>query len=407
MLHVIPEKLLRVRNRLGRLDDQPLSRAALVIIVFLDLFILSAIFDGLAEHTAQLTSPDERVPPLCRSLVIDSEWNATNRLDGLADMVSAYHEDPYEQMRSVEPGKQHSLCAPIVTAYEAIRSDKSLAGDLEESRRLKRETQDLRAELARMKGAYDTTLLESIAGKAPAEKATGAIGKTVADKTAALDEQAGKQALLDASIEQDPRVRELFALVFGVSAAERRALVEELRGLNFWYPAQRMGMDMLFLLPLLGAFYFWNAKSIAGRRPFQTLVSSHLLIVVLIPVFFKLIELAYDIIPRRLLRHLVEMLESAKLVAIWHYLLIAVAIAVALALVYLFQKKLFSREKLLQRRIAKGMCQACGQQLPPDSPHCTACGAAQFKACGHCGAPTPVHGRYCRACGVDAQASQA
>jgi RNA polymerase subunit RPABC4/transcription elongation factor Spt4 len=75
------------------------------------------------------------------------------------------------------------------------------------------------------------------------------------------------------------------------------------------------------------------------------------------------------------------------------------AIVAALALVYLFQKKLFSREKLLQRRIARGLCQDCGQRLPPESRHCPACGAAQYRECGHCHALTHLHGRYCRACG--------
>lgn len=403
MLRVLPEKLRRFQQRLTSLDHQPLSRATLVVIVFLDLFIFASIFDGLADHTAQLAGPDERVPPICRSLVIDGEWNPTNRLGSLARTVAAHQTDPNREAVRVDRSQQHPLCAPIVAAYEAIRDDAGLAGNLQESGRLRQETQDLRAELERMKGAYDTTLLETIAGKQPQDKNTTAIRKTMAERTAALNERVGRQALLDASIEQDARVRRLFELVANVSDAQRSALRDELRRLNFWYPAERLGMEMLFLLPLLVVFYFWNAKSIAADRPFQTLVSSHLLVVVLVPVLFKIVELLYDIIPRKLLRQIIELLESLKLVAIWHYLLIGTAIVVAMALIYLFQKKLFSREKLLQRRIAKGLCQACGQQLPPDSQHCPTCGTAQFRACGNCNALTHVHGRYCKACGFDAQ----
>jgi len=43
-------------------------------------------------------------------------------------------------------------------------------------------------------------------------------------------------------------------------------------------------------------------------------------------------------------------------VAIWYYLVIALAVAAALFVIYIFQKKLFSREKLMERRIAKGQC---------------------------------------------------
>ncbi|MFO7541644.1 MAG: hypothetical protein R6W97_02385 [Thiobacillus sp.] len=69
--------------------------------------------------------------------------------------------------------------------------------------------------------------------------------------------------------------------------------------------------------------------------------------VAFIPVFFKIAELVYDIIPRQLLRQVIELLESFKLVAIWHYLVIVAAIVAAFALIYLFQKKLFSHHKLL------------------------------------------------------------
>ncbi len=401
MLRLI-SKARQFRQRLTRLDDQPLSRAALVVIIFLDLFILASIFDGLADHTAQLAGPDEQVPPLCRRLVIDREWNATNRLESLARMVSAYQASPWQAAVRIDRTQRHPLCASIVGAYEAIRDDAGLARSLQESQALRKETRDLRAEIERMKGAYDTALLEGIAGKAKGED-TAAIRKTIAEKTAALEERAGRQALLDASLERDPRVHELFARVAGVSDAERTALRDELRRLNFWFPAERLGMEMLFLLPLLAVFYFWNAKSIARSRPFQTLVSSHLLVVVFIPVFSKIVELVYDVIPRKLLRQVIELLQSLKLVAIWYYLVIGVTIVAALALIYLFQKKLFSREKLLQRRIAKGLCQACGQQLPLDSRFCPACGAGQFRTCNRCNALTHVHGRYCRACGADSQ----
>jgi RNA polymerase subunit RPABC4/transcription elongation factor Spt4 len=84
---------------------------------------------------------------------------------------------------------------------------------------------------------------------------------------------------------------------------------------------------------------------------------------------------------------------------------IGVSVAAALALIYLFQKKLFSRERLLQRRIAHGQCQECGLGLPSGSRHCPACGAAQLRECEQCGQATPAHGRFCQACGHEAPPS--
>ena len=220
--------------------------------------------------------------------------------------------------------------------------------------KIDRETRDLRAGQARVKGTYDTALLEAIASKEAQESRVATLREENADRTVAMDELVRSERQLRGMLDRDERIRALYELIEGVSEADRETLREDLRRLNFWYPVKKLGMEMLFLLPLFLVFYAWNARSIARDRPFQTLVSSHLLVVALIPVFFKLIELVYDILPRKLLRHLVELLESLRLVAIWHYLLIGVAVLAALALIYLFQRKLFSREKMMQRRIAKG-----------------------------------------------------
>ena len=110
-------------------------------------------------------------------------------------------------------------------------------------------------------------------------------------------------------------------------------------------------------------------------------------------------ETLYDIIPKILLKRIIDLLESLKLVAIWHYLVIALAVAAALFLIYIFQRKLFSREKLLERRISKGECQQCGKHLPAEACACPFCGFVQFKYCSHCMKPMHVHGKYCKACG--------
>ncbi|MFA5082866.1 MAG: hypothetical protein WC474_10000, partial [Hydrogenophilaceae bacterium] len=118
MLHTLLDKTNRFRQRLTGLDNQPIGKAALLVIIFLDLFILTAIFDGLADHTRQLPSPDQQIPQLCRDIVIDADWNPSNRLDNLARLVSSYQAQRFMPDERPDLTQQHPICAPIVRAYQ-------------------------------------------------------------------------------------------------------------------------------------------------------------------------------------------------------------------------------------------------------------------------------------------------
>jgi len=387
----------RVRSNLTSLDSQPLSKAALVIILFLDIFILTAIFNGLDEHTRQLASPDDRIPHTCREIVINSRWNATNRTDNLSQIVISHSTRyyPFEEKKQ----DRHPICEPYLDLVDQIKNDKELTAAFEDRAKFVQEARDLQREIGNLKGAYDTSLLETIARQKQGQAHVDALKKDIRQKTEALNTLQGQIVSLDQKIDGNGKVKLLWERLQGLSDQDRDTLKTDLRTMYFWHPVKRLGMQMIFLLPLFAVFYAWNNGSIKKNRGIQTLVSSHLLVVSFIPIFFKIIETVYDIIPKKLLKKLIDLLESLKLVAIWHYLVIAAAVAAALFLIYIFQKKIFSREKLIERRIAKEQCQECGRHLPPASPACPFCGFGQLAACKHCGKPTLVYGKHCRECG--------
>ena len=399
MIYNIKEKLSRFKRNLLNLDNQSIGKASLIVVIFLDIFILISIFDGLDEHTRQLNKPYEYIPQSCRDIVIDGKWNETNQLTRLAKIISTSQNSYYYDKNKEKPNEQHSLCAPISKLVLSLKSDRSISSNIKELLASRNEIKDLNSEITRIKGAYNTSLLERIADKESEKNNVTSLQKEIANKTRSLNKVLNKQQLLESSLLQDKRIEEIFSIVANISDKDRTILVAELRNLNFWYPVKRLGMELLFLLPLFFIFYFWNSRSISKNRPFQTFVSAHLLVVSFIPVFFKVFDLIYDIIPKKLLKHIVELLESLNLVAIWHYLSMAVSILIALALIYVLQKKLFSKEKLIVKRISKGLCQNCNKHLPSGISSCPFCGFQQYKKCKHCEQPTYVYGEFCKECG--------
>lgn len=405
MRPTIKQRLRNLKKHLTSLDDQPLGQAALIVVIVLDLFILTSIFDGLDRHTAQLNKPDDSVPGICREIVIGRDWNAANRLERLSIRTEAQATSYYR--RPDEKKELHSTCAPIVQALERIKSDQALVNDLRALHQLAREARDTRAQIERIRGPYDTALLAAVAKQPKGRAGVEALQREIETKTVALNGLAHRLGALEASLAGNAQIRRLWTQIDELSETRRQQLGDDLRSLNFWYPVKRLGMELVFLLPLVVAFYLWNSASLRHGRSVQTLVSSHLLVVTAIPVLLKVTELIYDIIPKKLLQRLIEVLESLKLVALWHYLLIALAIAGAVAAIYLFQKKLFSREKLLERRIARGQCQQCGRALPAASAVCSFCGFAQFRQCAQCGRPSYVYAKFCKECGTGQPAADA
>jgi RNA polymerase subunit RPABC4/transcription elongation factor Spt4 len=399
ILGTIKDKFSRIRSNLTSLDTQPLSKASLIIILFLDIFILISIFDGLDKHTRQLSSPDDYIPYSCREIVINRDWNPTNRTNNLSGIILSY-TNSYYQMEEKKRGR-HPVCAPYLDLLDQIKNDRELIMLFEDRARFDHEAKNLQREIGNLKGAYDTSLLETIARQKKGQANVDKIKKDVQTKTNALNTLRAQIEAAEQKINGNGKVMLLWERLASLQQADRDRLKADLRTMYFWHPVKRLGMQMIFLLPIFVIFYAWNSASIRKGRGIQTLVSSHLLVVSFIPIFFKIIETVYDIIPKKLLKKLIDLLESLKLVALWHYIIIAVAVAAALFLMYIFQRKLFSREKLMERRISKGLCQQCGKHLPPGSQACPFCGFSQFKACGNCDQPTPVYGTYCKACGKE------
>lgn len=394
------DKFAKVRTLLTSLDDQPLGKAALLIIIFLDIFIIISIFDGLGAHTRQLSSPDSYIPNICREIVVNRQWNTTNRIENLSQIIISSSSSPYreEQNRT----ERHPICVPYVDLVDQIKNDQALTSIFEDRNKSEHETKELQRAIDNLKGAYDTSLLETIAKQQESQTKIDATRKDFQEKTSALNVLKARIASLEQVINDDTKANHLWKRLADLKEQDRQTLITELRTLNYWFPVKKLGMQLIFLLPLFVVFYVWNNISIGKNRGLQTLVSTHLLGISFIPILCKIVETVYDIIPKKLLKRLIDLLESLKLVAIWHYLVIALAVAAALFLIYIFQKKLFSREKLIERRISKGECQQCGKHLPAGSTACPFCGFVQYKKCCKCNNQTHVHGNFCRECGQQA-----
>lgn len=126
----IKERIINFKNRLIRINDkEPLSRLSLIIIIIVDLFILAVIFQGLSEHTRQLTSPDEFFPSQCRELFIQKEWSDTVFLTRLQDFMLSDYNNSYGYDGRIKGAKTEIMHDSFRTFFKKttiVATDKNL-----------------------------------------------------------------------------------------------------------------------------------------------------------------------------------------------------------------------------------------------------------------------------------------
>ncbi len=406
-MKTISSRIAGFKQRLLSLNDgEPLSGLSLAIIVALDIFVFSILMSGLGSHTAQLTSPEEYIPYVCRQTFIDHEWSPSDRITQLQNVAlsGVYPYDAYrleEEFDARRIAQMHPQAREFFEKVRGVRQDAELSRLFAERQSLAAELGTLNARFQSSKPAYDTALLERSVRQGSEPAAMPAVAGQVREGQAAIEAAVARLAALDRKIDGHPGVRDLWAVIAPEDGARRTTLIVDLRRFEFKYKVIELLWQMLFLLPVFAAFWFWNGRSLARKNRIQTLLSSHLLVVAAIPILFKAVELVVDLIPEHFFKELFKVLRAMHLIALWHFFLIAFTVAAALTAIYFVQKKVFSREQLRRNRLAAGQCHACGKRLASwaGAAHCPLCGTAQHTRCGGCGKDTPAAGDFCAHCG--------
>lgn len=404
----LKESIFSFKERLVNIGkEEPLSKLSLVVIIALDLFILGVVFEGLHDHTQQITSPNEYVPNQCKEIFISKNWSETNFLSKLQDLVlSEYNNYSYRDdsiLKSADTKVMHKSCQEFYTKVKLLADDKAIINLFASRQELVKQQDLLTRELKKSKDVYDTSLLEDIAEKKKKDDKLLAIKSTISSEKKELERITQKLIHNEGKINSDPKVSELNSML-NPDNRYRKEIIDDFKRFQVFYPLKELGWQLIFMLPLFFIFYIWSSLSVKKHNKVQTLISTHLLVVASIPIIFKIVEVVLDLIPHHFFKNLFNFLKSLHIIAIWHYLVIFFSVFIALFVVYIIQKKIFNKQRIQQKRVMRGACYSCGNKMPDEiQPYCPFCGARQFNTCKNCQEKTYVCGNFCKNCGEKVQ----
>jgi hypothetical protein len=396
-------KLSIFRRGLARVDNHPIGKATLAIVIMLDIFILVSITDGLGEHTAQLVTPHEYIPPHCSEIVISNSWDKRYPKP-LADLINRGSYGLTYDIQSSDRQAAHSSCLPVTGLIHDISMDKVARRLLANYLEIKTEIQKAKVDGDRVRSAHDSVILETIAGIDVINQADQ-IQNEINRTTSQLNRLLSKERDNLEAISTNKKISALKLHFTTYTQTQRDSLKADKLNYQFWLPLKRLGMEMIFLLPMILILFLWNGISLRAGRHYQVLVSSHLIVIAFIPTVFRALDLIYTVIPKTLIAKVITFLESFNLIAIWYYIVMAAAVSLGVALIYFVQLRIFTKQQIMkgniiQDRIAKGCCQDCGNSVHRDNKHCSACGYSIYSNCSACDEPTYTNGKFCKECGA-------
>jgi hypothetical protein len=405
----------RLFDRSRTINNEPLNKMSLIVVILVDLFILSNVFTGLDDISRWHLSPAQSHP--CYA-----EWSTyqttTNRKDydviRQAISLKSRASDDYNYSDSAvkvnlsqkyqeDIKNRLGTISNICFEYAGIRDKINTIENQKTVASVDRQQADIgKLESANqtIKSQYDSSLLEKIAGQERG-KSINQVGAEKAKQT--LDQNNLKISALKLATTNLKNTL--------ITKPESTAFINLLKDNNkftplkssyqqasFWYPSIQFGFQSAFLFPLiLGALIINN---FAQRRGYGliALISWHLLVIFLIPLLFKVFEFLQVGVLFTFISKVIYSIFGSLLFLI-SYVYILLIPLLGFGLIKVFQEFVFNSKIQTAKRVQKSQCVKCASKIRSSDLYCPHCSTYQLSDCLNCHGLTYKSLPYCNQCG--------
>lgn len=408
MLNSLQRRLRRFFRKSNQVNNEPINKVSLIIIILVDLFILSNVFWGLHDVGNWPISPQQQHP--CYS-----EWS-TYRQQTEDDKAFEYLQealtrspvdlalqDDYRQITREHLGRVSTICTEYATRYDQIDTEANRQRLADITQR-ESAIANLEVDNQQIREQYDSTLLESLAGQ-PADLSINAVEAAEAKRE--LDLHTAEIATLNAEIETlasevvaDSNSQPILDLL--MDDAQFAQLEQQYERATFWHPTVEIFFQGLFLIPLLAIA--WAVHQLAQRRGYGlvALLSWHLLVIFTIPLVVKFFQILQVGALFTVLSDIaIALLGGLQFLVSYFYIFLIPLLG--FGLIKFCQKVVFNPKVQAAGRVQKGRCIRCAKKIHPHEAHCPHCGYGQLRECPTCHEPTYRLLPHCRACGAKVQ----
>lgn len=386
-------------------NNEPINKVSLVVIILIDIFILINVFSGLNDIGNWPISPEQEFP-CYNNWAAYREDDSNNRdAEFLKGALSPSPpplslQESYQQLSAKHLGKVSDLCWQYATYNDQLETPENRQ-IIEEIDRRQTAIADLRSQNQEIRDQYDSTVLEQIAGQ-PQELSINEVEAAEAKQTldrnnAQINVLESEIAELEAQLVASNSGQEFLNLL--QNDVQFASLEGRYERASFWHPTIEIFFQGLFLLPLLAIAGAVHRLAQNRNYGLVALLSWHLLAIFTIPLIVKFFEILQVGVLFELLTDLVEVILGGLLFLVSYFYILIIPL-IGFGLIKFFQKVVFNPKVQAAGRVQKGRCIRCARKLQLGDLYCPHCGYHQFKQCSHCHQQTYRLLPHCRECGA-------
>ncbi len=393
-------------NKSRKINNEPLNKVSLIVIIFIDIFILVNVFVGLDDISRWHISPSQAYP--CYSEWQNYREKNTKDKDYEIVKLSFFYsgntkysfQQNYQQAQIGHLGQVDGTCLKYGEYKDKINNpqNQQIIKNIEQKQtqisRLEQTNRDIRAK-------YDSTLLEKIAGQpreqsinqVSAEKAKQELDKNNSRISTLKQENSNLQNQLLTKSESTG------FLTFVKDENQFLGVEKGYKKASFWYPSIQLGFQLLFLLPLI--IIALSVHRFAEGRGYGliSLISWHLLVIFFIPLLAKVFEFLQIGAIFQFIFDIISKIFGGLLFLI-NYVYILLIPLIGFGIIKFFQKFVFNPKVQAANRVQKSLCVNCAKKIRRSDSYCPHCGYYQYLECENCHNLTYQHLPYCKHCGT-------
>ncbi|AHJ27461.1 zinc ribbon domain-containing protein [Nodularia spumigena CS-584] len=388
-----------------KINNEPLNKVSLVVIIVIDIFILINVFTGLDDVSRWYISPSQAYPCYSQWQNYREETNTNKDYEIISSSLSDINnqisqEQIYQEVEERHLGKVSQTCLQYAKYQDQINisQNQQIIQNI-----VQKQTQVSQFEQknSTIRAQYDSTLLEKIAGQSP-EQSINVVGAEKAKQELDKNNQkisTLKQEISNLKNQLVTKPESIKFLAFLQNDNKFQPVEVNYQQASFWYPSIQLAFQALFLLPLI--LVALSVHNFTQRREYGliSLISWHLLVIFFLPLILKIFEFLQVGI---LFTFIFDILRTilGGLLFLVSYVYILVIPLLGFVIIQLFQKVILNTKAQAVRRVQDSRCINCAKKIRHNDKYCPHCGYYQYIECANCHNLTYKYLSHCHHCGT-------